>query len=70
MIQNNYSITDNTIDSFNNERIFTVKGSVENMSKAEAQISARLRQCFENISVRINKTFRFNMIKKNTTSKY
>ncbi|XP_016659964.1 uncharacterized protein LOC100167988 isoform X3 [Acyrthosiphon pisum] len=44
------SITDITIDSFNNERIFTVEGSVENISKAEAQMSAKLRQCFDNKS--------------------
>lgn len=42
----NYSIND--INSFNYERIITVKGSIENMSKAEAQISAKLRQSFEN----------------------
>jgi len=41
-----YSIND--INSFNYERIITVKGSIENMSKAEAQISAKLRQSFEN----------------------
>lgn len=38
----------NDINSFNYERIITVKGSIENMSKAEAQISAKLRQSFEN----------------------
>ncbi|XP_050521834.1 insulin-like growth factor 2 mRNA-binding protein 1 isoform X2 [Daktulosphaira vitifoliae] len=37
-----------TVSSFNYERIITVKGSIENMSKAEAQISAKLRQSFEN----------------------
>jgi insulin-like growth factor 2 mRNA-binding protein 1 len=30
------------------ERIITVKGSIENMSKAEALISAKLRQSYEN----------------------
>ncbi|KAJ4442863.1 hypothetical protein ANN_04456, partial [Periplaneta americana] len=38
----------NDINSFNLERIITVKGSIENMSKAEALISAKLRQSYEN----------------------
>ncbi|XP_037916486.1 insulin-like growth factor 2 mRNA-binding protein 1 isoform X3 [Hermetia illucens] len=38
----------NDINSFNLERIITVKGSIENMSKAESQISAKLRQSYEN----------------------
>lgn len=38
----------NDINSFNLERIITVKGVIENMSKAEAQISAKLRQSYEN----------------------
>ncbi|XP_065164272.1 insulin-like growth factor 2 mRNA-binding protein 1 isoform X3 [Atheta coriaria] len=38
----------NDINSFNLERIITVKGAIENMSKAEAQISAKLRQSYEN----------------------
>lgn len=38
----------NDINSFNLERIITVKGSIDNMSKAEAQISAKLRQSYEN----------------------
>ena len=38
----------NDINSFNLERIITVKGSIENMSKAEAMISAKLRQSYEN----------------------
>ncbi|XP_045472795.1 insulin-like growth factor 2 mRNA-binding protein 3 isoform X3 [Harmonia axyridis] len=38
----------NDINSFNLERIITVKGTIENMSKAEAQISAKLRQSYEN----------------------
>lgn len=41
-----YSIND--INSFNLERIITVKGSIENMSKAEGMISAKLRQSYEN----------------------
>jgi hypothetical protein len=41
-----YSIND--INSFNLERIITVKGSIENMSKAESLISAKLRQSYEN----------------------
>ncbi|XP_022182325.1 uncharacterized protein LOC111042124 isoform X3 [Myzus persicae] len=44
------SITDITIDSFNDERIFTVQGCVDNISKAEARISSKLRQCLKNIS--------------------
>lgn len=38
----------NDINSFNLERIITVKGSIENMSKAENQISSKLRQSYEN----------------------
>lgn len=38
----------NDINSFNLERIITVKGTIENMSKAEAQISSKLRQSYEN----------------------
>ncbi|KAL3283615.1 hypothetical protein HHI36_006754, partial [Cryptolaemus montrouzieri] len=38
----------NDINSFNLERIITVKGTIDNMSKAEAQISAKLRQSYEN----------------------
>ncbi|XP_046983659.1 LOW QUALITY PROTEIN: insulin-like growth factor 2 mRNA-binding protein 1 [Schistocerca americana] len=38
----------NDINSFNLERIITVKGTIENMSKAEAMISAKLRQSYEN----------------------
>lgn len=38
----------NDINSFNLERIITVKGTIENMSKAESQISAKLRQSYEN----------------------
>ena len=38
----------NDINSFNLERIITVKGAIENMSRAEAQISAKLRQSYEN----------------------
>ncbi|CAH0558056.1 unnamed protein product [Brassicogethes aeneus] len=38
----------NDINSFNLERIITVKGVIDNMSKAEAQISAKLRQSYEN----------------------
>ncbi|XP_046397144.1 insulin-like growth factor 2 mRNA-binding protein 1 isoform X2 [Ischnura elegans] len=38
----------NEISNFNLERIITVKGSIENMSKAEAMISAKLRQSYEN----------------------
>ncbi|XP_035789781.1 insulin-like growth factor 2 mRNA-binding protein 1 isoform X1 [Anopheles albimanus] len=38
----------NDISSFNLERIITVKGTIENMSKGESQISAKLRQSYEN----------------------
>ncbi|XP_065220196.1 insulin-like growth factor 2 mRNA-binding protein 1 isoform X3 [Planococcus citri] len=38
----------NEISTFNLERIITVKGAIENMSKAEALISAKLRQSYEN----------------------
>ncbi|XP_053689991.1 insulin-like growth factor 2 mRNA-binding protein 3 [Sabethes cyaneus] len=38
----------NDINSFNLERIITVKGSIDNMSKAESQVSAKLRQSYEN----------------------
>ncbi|KAL5274947.1 IGF2BP3 family protein [Megaselia abdita] len=38
----------NDINSFNLERIITVKGSIDNMSKAECQISSKLRQSYEN----------------------
>lgn len=38
----------NDINSFNLERIITVKGLIENMAKAESQISAKLRQSYEN----------------------
>jgi len=38
----------NDINSFNLERIITVKGSIDNMSKAESLISAKLKQSYEN----------------------
>lgn len=38
----------NDINSFNLERIITVKGTIENMSKAESMISSKLRQSYEN----------------------
>lgn len=38
----------NDINSFNLERIITVKGAIENMSRAENQISSKLRQSYEN----------------------
>lgn len=38
----------NDINSFNLERIITVKGTIENMSRGEAQISSKLRQSYEN----------------------
>lgn len=30
------------------ERIITVKGSIENMSRAESMVSSKLRQSYEN----------------------
>lgn len=38
----------NDINSFNLERIITVKGSIDNMSRAESMISSKLRQSYEN----------------------
>lgn len=38
----------NDINSFNFERIITVKGSIDNMSRAENQCSSKLRQSYEN----------------------
>lgn len=38
----------NDISSFNLERTITVKGTIENMSKAESMISSKLRQSYEN----------------------
>ncbi|XP_068980253.1 insulin-like growth factor 2 mRNA-binding protein 1 isoform X2 [Bombus flavifrons] len=38
----------NDINNFNLERIITVKGSIDNMSKAESMISSKLRQSYEN----------------------
>lgn len=38
----------NDINSFNLERIITVKGSIDNMSRGEGQISSKLRQSYEN----------------------
>ena len=35
------------ISTFNMERIITVKGEIENMSKAEAEISSKLRAAYE-----------------------
>lgn len=55
-----YSIND--INSFNLERIITVKGSIENMSKAEALISAKLRQSYENDLQAMAVSFFFNSV--------
>lgn len=38
----------NDISSYNLERIITVKGLIDNMSRAESQISSKLRQSYEN----------------------
>jgi len=53
ILHNNYSITDITMDSFNYERIFTIKGTIENICKAQAQISEKISQGFEKMSVSI-----------------
>lgn len=37
----------NDINSFNMERIITIKGEPENVCKAEAEVSAKLRQAYE-----------------------
>ena len=37
----------NDINSYNLERIITIRGEPENISRAEAEISAKLRQAFE-----------------------
>ncbi|KAE9523330.1 hypothetical protein AGLY_016278 [Aphis glycines] len=44
-------ITDITMDSFNYERIFTIKGSIENICKAQAQISEKISQGFGKMSL-------------------
>ena len=38
----------NDINSFNTERIITIRGTCENISKAENFISTKLRQSYEN----------------------
>lgn len=38
----------NDINSFNLERIITVKGAIDKMSRAESQISSKLRHSYEN----------------------
>jgi insulin-like growth factor 2 mRNA-binding protein 1 len=56
----------NDINSFNHERIITVKGSIENMSKAEALISNKLRQSFENdlqaMAVSLARSYHFQLL--------
>lgn len=37
----------NDVSSFNMERVITIKGTIDNMSKAEGMISAKLRQSYE-----------------------
>ena len=37
----------NEINSFNMERVITIRGSIDQMSKAEAEISSKLRAAFE-----------------------
>lgn len=37
----------NEINSFNMERVITIRGGIEEMSKAEAEISSKLRSAFE-----------------------
>lgn len=38
----------NEINSFNVERIITISGDIDNISKAEAEVSAKLRAAYEN----------------------
>jgi len=40
-------MTVTTINNFNYKSICTIKGSIKNVSKAEVQISAKLRQSIE-----------------------
>lgn len=42
---NTFSLND--VSSFNMERVITIKGTIENMSRAEGMISAKLRQSYE-----------------------
>lgn len=37
----------NDVSSFNMERVITIKGTIDNMSRAEGMISAKLRQSYE-----------------------
>jgi insulin-like growth factor 2 mRNA-binding protein 1 len=37
----------NEISSFNMERVITIRGGLEEMSKAEAEISSKLRSAYE-----------------------
>lgn len=37
----------NDVSSFNMERVITIKGTIDSMSRAEGMISAKLRQSYE-----------------------
>ena len=54
----------NDINSFNLERVITIRGTIDNMSKAEQVISAKLRQSYENdlqaMAVSIARSERFS----------
>lgn len=54
----------NDINSFNLERIITVKGTIENMAKAESQISAKLRQSYEN-DLQVSFTYELYLLLRN-----
>ena len=58
----------NKINSFNMERIITVRGEPENICRAEAEVSAKLRQAYESdmnfMAVRYNFFFELVCCKK------
>ena len=37
----------NEINSFNMERVITIRGTIDQMTKAEAEISSKLRSAYE-----------------------
>jgi len=47
IIKKKFRIIDITIDNINYKSVCTVKGPIENISKAESLISAKLRQSYE-----------------------
>lgn len=60
----------NDINSFNLERIITVKGTIDNMSKAESMISSKLRQSYENDLQAMAVSVQISKIKNNQRMKY